>query len=775
MKIALAMIVKGDDKEAELLDRCLENVGQYVDGIFITSTYKERGVFNAKIEDVTFKYGARHSTMQWVNDFAAARNYNFSQVPKNYDYILWLDADDMVRGIEKLRDTIEGNPTVDAFAFWYLYAFDEYKQATVVHKKTQVVRNDGCVEWVGALHEDFKENRSMEVKFVEGIDRMHLTTDERVVIAKTRNVEVSKADLNLHSEDPRTYWNLGNSYMGNNQLIEAKSIFMQFIKLSSSDEEKYLAVLRLSEIESVLGNDDNASSYMYQAIGMRPDYPDGYMQAGYYFFNKNNIDKAEFYLLNGLVKKPPYHKMIVYNPRDYDYNPMMLLAKVYFAKNRPDLALPMLKGCLQVHPENKYVKGLVDEMQIESDRLEKVLEEIKAINVLTDLEEIKNRINLIPNDLQSHPALCAIRNKYFIKSESTGKDIVYYCGLTTHEWNPEMAKTKGIGGSEEAVINLSKEWAKAGYNVTVYNNCGHKEMVCDGVTYKPFWAFNYRDKQDVVILWRSPKACDWDINAPKILVDLHDVIPAGEFTPKRLEKITKVMVKTNAHRVLFPNIPDDKISIVPNGMDFELFNQVVKRDKYLLVNTSSPDRSMDVMPKLFKMIKEQVPRVRMKWAYGWDIFNQTFADDTQKCTWRDNLVKEMTEAGIEMVGRLSQKECAKLYLEGNILAYPSEFYEIDCISVKKAQACGCLPITTDFAAFDESVQFGVKVKSPKTKDNWCKNFQFSFGIEDEKVQNEWVEAVVKELKKPIKDRGEMKEWAKKFAWDLVSTKWLNLI
>ena len=42
-------------------------------------------------------------------------------------------------------------------------------------------------------------------------------------------------------------------------------------------------------------------------------------------------------------------------------------------------------------------------------------------------------------------------------------------------------------------------------------------------------------------------------------------------------------------------------------MDFELFNQDVKKDRYLLVNTSSPDRSMDVMPKLFKMVKEQVP------------------------------------------------------------------------------------------------------------------------------------------------------------------------
>ena len=67
----------------------------------------------------------------------------------------------------------------------------------------------------------------------------------------------------------------------------------------------------------------------------------------------------------------------------------------------------------------------------------------------------------------------------------------------------------------------------------------------------------------------------------------------------------------------------------------------------------------------------------------------------------------------------------KLYLEGNILAYPSEFAEIDCISVKKAQACGCIPVTTDFGAFDESVQYGVKIHSDKTNETWSRDYQFS--------------------------------------------------
>jgi glycosyltransferase involved in cell wall biosynthesis len=774
-KLALALIVKGDDREAELLDRCLNNLCLYVDAIYITSTHKKGEKPNKAIDVICKKYKANISYFEWCNDFSKARNFNFSQVPKEYDYVMWCDADDVFRGLEKLRPLIDTNRGVDAFAFWYLYDFDKQKNPTVIHKKTQIVRNDGCVEWAGKLHEDFKENRALTVKFVEGIERLHLTTEERVQVASQRNVEVSEGDAKENPDDPRVYFNLANSYLGVSDGVNAKEAFLKFIELSASEDEKYLAYQRLASVEHILGNKNRAIELLQLAIGMKPDLPDAYHQLGFLCFEYNMLDKAEEYVLWGLAMKPKYHKMIVYNPRDYDYNPMMALAKIYFNKQRPDLSLPLLKGCLNIYPEDSYLKTLVEDMEKETERLTQVIKAITHIETLKeDKEKVLYTIEKLPIDLQSHPAICRIRNKYVVKTESSGKDIVYYCGETKHSWSPEIAKTKGIGGSEEAVINLAKEWAKQGYNVTVYNSCGIQPMEYDGVTYKPFWFYNPKDRQDITILWRTPRLADHEINTAKLFVDMHDVISEGEFNEKRLAKIDKIFVKTNAHRVLFPNVPDEKFAIIPNGQAFELFDQDVKKDPYLLVNTSSPDRSMDVLPKLFKKVKERVPQAKLKWAYGFEIYDNTFSDDKEKMSWRDQVVKEMEEAGIENLGRLSQQECAKLYLEGRILAYPSEFYEIDCISVKKAQACGCIPITTDFGAFAESNKYGVNVKSNKTIDTWCKNFQFHFGIDDEKVQDEWVEAVVKELQSPMKDTEEMKEWTKQFSWDLIANRWSNV-
>ena len=772
-QLALAIIVKGTDDEAILLERCLESVSPHVDGIFITCTHKKGELPNSKVYEVGAKFKAHMSNFEWCNDFSAARNFNFSKVGKEYEYILWCDSDDVWQGLDKLRSILEKQTAVDAFLFNYLYEFDSSNNPTVVHKKTQIVRNDGCVTWTGKLHEDFHENRHLNAWFVEDIQRIHLTTETRGVAAFKRNVEISKEELKLKPDDPRMYFNLANSYLGagNNKL--ALKNFKTFMELSQSDDEKYLIYMRMSATENALGNFDRAVECLQIGIGMYPEAPDAYNNLGYLYASKQLWDKAEKYLLIGLQMKPQYHKAIVYNPRDYDYNPMMALAKVYFNKARPDYALPMLKGCLAIYPDDKSLKMKVDMMEDELARLNKVLEAVKHMETLNgDKEKILYNIQKLPIDLQSHPAICRIRNRYFVKTTSTGKDIAYYCGETSFDWNPDLFKTKGFGGSEEAVINLSKEWAKQGYNVTVFSSCGFEDMVRDGVTYKPFWTYNPKDKYDHLILWRSPRLADRELNATNIYVDLHDVIPAGEFNEARLKKITKVFVKTKFHRSLFDNVPDRQIAIIPNGIDISMFQDKVEKDPYLLVNTSSPDRSMDVLPKLFMEVKKRVPQAKLAWAYGWHTFDLSFKNDKRMMEWRNKIQKECDDAGIISLGKIPQADCAKLYQQGSIFAFPSEFAEIDCISVKKAQLAGCYPVTTDFGALDESTLWGTKIHSKKTKDNWCKPYQISFGLEGKKEQQAWVDAVVKALKRPPKEGAV--DIAETFKWERVANAWAEI-
>jgi glycosyltransferase involved in cell wall biosynthesis len=418
---------------------------------------------------------------------------------------------------------------------------------------------------------------------------------------------------------------------------------------------------------------------------------------------------------------------------------------------------------------------------------------------IKDDKKLKAVIDCLPKVIASRPTVISLRNARFVKETSSGRDLVISCGNTVHQWNPEMLKTTRtgfVGGSEEAVIYLSRELAKLGWNVTVYNNCGNKPItdivtyydqngarLHQSVTYRPFWERNFRDRQDAVILWRYPRPLDTPINAPKIFVDLHDTVAADEFTPARLPRISKVVVKSQFHRSLFPNIPDNKIAIIPNGLDFSLLksNPPIEKDPALIINTSSPERSMDVLPKLFREVKKRVPQARLQWAYGWDTYKaaryKSKKETKTRRAWMKLAQKEMDEAGIETLGRLSQAEVGKLYQRASILAYPTEWAEIDCISVRKAQAAGCLPVTTDFGALVESAPFGWKVHSTKTKDTWRRPCQFHFGLEDEKLQQEWVELCVKGLRRGVsEDEGaEWRKWSREFEWNRIAAQWNEIL
>ena len=785
MKIALAMIVKGSVDEGLALDRALENMLPYVDGAFITITHKKGERRNSSVEAVcnnhsTPKTPVIISDFEWCDDFSKARNFNFSQVGEDFSHILWADADDVYRGLERLRNVVAKNMDADGFGIWYLYHFDEYKQADVVHKKTMVVKNNGATTWVGELHEELVPLRHVDIVMIDkffngGIDRMHLTDQVRDQGKIDRNIKISKKALANNPKEPRNYLNYAQSLHGGGLYKESAKVYEKFIEQTGSEEEKFISRVRLAEAYDRLNLRDKAILNAQIALGSRPEYPDAYFLMGQLYYRYGRLDDAEKYFLMGLKMRPKYQDIIVYNPRDYDYNPMRMLIKIYDDKGRPDLGIPLMEGCLKIYPNNEKLKEEYEYLKKETQRLTEVVSHIKEYEKLDD-DALKSKIESLPEDIRSHPAICSLCNSRFIKTSSTGREIAIYCYPTAFDFNPELFEKVGFGGSEEAVINLSRELAELGWEVTVYNRCGPTPKKYGKVWFKPFWMWNYRDVFDVLILWRSPKPLDYELGAKKVILDLHDVVPQEEFTPERLSRLHKIMVKTNAHRILFPNIPDEKFAIIPNGQDNSLFKGGVKKDPMLIINTSSPDRSMDVLPELFMRVKEQVPEAKLKWAYGWKNFDDLFAGDPLRQKWKSDIESQIKKAGIECLGKIPQKDVAVLYEQAAVLAYPSEFYEIDCISVKKAQAAGCIPVTTDFAAFEESVQFGVKIHSDKTTKDWSKPYQFGYGITDEDQKTAWVDAVVKILKHGSGiDPDNMRRWGNKFTWDKIAHRWNDVL
>jgi hypothetical protein len=131
-------------------------------------------------------------------------------------------------------------------------------------------------------------------------------------------------------------------------------------------------------------------------------------------------------------------------------------------------------------------------------------------------------------------------------------------------WNAHSLK-RGIGGSESAVIYLSREWVKEGYEVTVFCDTPKTEMI-DGVLYVPYFLMNFKDEFETLILWRSPHLLDIEFKAKHLWMDLHDIADPTQWTPEKINKIDKVFFKSTWHRTNIPQLPDSKAVVISNGV-----------------------------------------------------------------------------------------------------------------------------------------------------------------------------------------------------------------
>ena len=288
-KLALCVIAKDTKRESELLDRLLDSVAQNVDGIFITITSDNQ---DSPLIEVAKKHNAVVSHFKWINDFAAARNFNFSQA-KGYTHIVWFDCDDVIEHGDIMKPAIENMPYVDAFVMNYEYSFDEFDNCTTKHMKTRIVKNDGCVEWIGAIHEDFKSYRSIQSYMLKDVIIKHRTDGERVSAGSERNLDIALNELKVKPEDPRSYWLAANAYVMANDYVNAKLNYTTFLKLSKSDEEKYIAWLRVADIQMSNKEPDEAVKSATQAMILKPGYPDAWFKMADYWYTQHKWRHAK--------------------------------------------------------------------------------------------------------------------------------------------------------------------------------------------------------------------------------------------------------------------------------------------------------------------------------------------------------------------------------------------------------------------------------------------------------------------------------------------------
>ncbi len=580
-KIALAMIVK-DDSELAILQRAVGSVIKDVDGIFITTTSKP----NSGIRKFCKKIGAIHSQFEWVNDFSKARNFNFSQVPSEYEWILWLDADDVVQGSNTFQQAIqlaEGN-NIKAIFSRYLYQVEldekgKIKNILIEHLRERIIRNDGTFEWVAPIHETLIEKVPSGKTDFQGFLVVHLMDPGEMEASMWRNIDILEENIIDNPTDPRPIYYLAKAYFdtripevlyekaGPNSDSITVELLKTYLDTSGWEEERAQAFEYLSMIYRERQQFKEAIDCLLNSLKADPKFISAYIQLALCYVVTKEWDKAMHWVkLAGNVDIPK--TTLVVNPRDYKTMILEALFHIYLNTGKLEECLKVITDLNELLPNDlnaNRVKDVAD-LKHRNDLAHFIVKLAHHLNQTGQEEEIKNLVNSIPREIASEPAMINLRNQFTLPRVWQDNEIAIYCGQGFEQWSWKSVG-KGIGGSEEAVIRMSHELAKLGWKVYVYGDPGADAGLRNGVSWLPYYYINWRDEFNILVSWRQIGVFDVPgLKTKRSYLWNHDIQNSLTYTPERVNKITKAMFLSKWHRSNVPNLSEDKVMYTGNGI-----------------------------------------------------------------------------------------------------------------------------------------------------------------------------------------------------------------
>jgi glycosyltransferase involved in cell wall biosynthesis len=198
-------------------------------------------------------------------------------------------------------------------------------------------------------------------------------------------------------------------------------------------------------------------------------------------------------------------------------------------------------------------------------------------------------------------------------------------------------------------------------------------------------------------------------------------------------------------------VPDEKIYVSTNGINSDDFVDLVSNKKpHRIIYASSYNRGLETILKQWPDIRKEIPDAELHIYYGWEVFDQFVNQGLiQEDGWKSRMVELMRQDGVKEHGRIGHKELLKEYCKAAIFAYPCTYAgEINCIAFTKAVACGCYPVTNDYAVMEERNKFGLVAK------------------DEESFKEYLIDALKKSHNDPI-DR----DYIQENSWDTVAKDW----
>ncbi|CAM9221466.1 unnamed protein product [Discosporangium mesarthrocarpum] len=310
------------------------------------------------------------------------------------------------------------------------------------------------------------------------------------------------------------------------------------------------------------------------------------------------------------------------------------------------------------------------------------------------------------------------------RKHNNQKVIAIYCHEYGNEWFPHWGPSsmgKGLGGSEESVVFISRELAQLGFWVEVYADPSEEDMGLDlgwsrgadvgergiegggrvedrggGVVWYSFKAYDVSRPADIFVAWRYHISLALGQGSPHRYLWLQDN-PGYAYPSQLASYLDGIFCLSKYHISMLSEPLRSMGKVVPNGID-PLFLADGENRPDVFVYGSSPSRGLEAVLRMWPRIRTGVPTATLEIYYGFsDSFNAWGRRHiTRFDEWMSDMMLLLEQDGIDYRGMVDHHTLARAYARAGFILYPTAFPETGCVTLMKAQAMGAIPITSRF-------------------------------------------------------------------------------
>ena len=715
-------------------------------------------------------------TDSWV-DFGHNRSEALKKAYNKTDYVFIFDADDSIHG----KPNIPKHLNLDSYSFTFGHS------STIQYVRVLLVNNRRKWKFVGVLHEYIAIDEPGETTqallsgdyFVVSGRSGARNNDPKKYYKDAMVLEKAyyKAIEEKNDISNRYVFYCAQSFRDAGMPKEAIEWYIKTIGANGWAEERYYACLELFDLHSKIEQPEKGFYYIVEA----------------HKFSKSRVEATRILIQHYCSRDMhdiaySYYRLI----QDYYENHSMTdnMSLKLFCRNLDyDFFLPYFMIIVSEKTRNYetgvkmydmlfkkktiigewWMKNLFFNLQFFLDKVDKT----KYPHFFDDMKDFLKIIILEKGIVIDHNLLLIFQrfgldltefnvispDKNTDSSNEVSNKVLIFAGFGGELWNQTYMNTHSLGGSETAVVNLSRCLPK---HLDIYVGGNVLEEQVDNITYVnminlPQLVKNNKFHTIIISRYISFFELFPYYSSKQVFTWAHDTVLSNygcgindkAILAKWNTHITGVVCLTEWHKQHFEGIyPElkNKIRLINNGINLSIFPKVSQKKTNSFMYSSCSERGLMRILQMWPLILEKMPDATLNISSYNDFPHN---DDEHKM---NDIVQKYDN--ITHLGKLTQSQLYKRMADTEFWLYPTNWPETSCITALEMLENQVICIYYPIAGLVNTLgDYGIPIQPGQ--------------------EIETLTSLTNEKKSEIRQRG--KEYADRCSWQHRATIWQNMI